>query len=157
MISKITQEALSNKELTLSLVYVVSVYICVISVSEIVWNSCHSDMSWHKKLYVIKTEAHTKRMEAENWENALADFHAKAAAIDFCHPDDLVTWQQSAPTSDKLKQINSSCQLNQQSGYGENQDSSPVLPGSLANPFWFSHFFTHHSTLKMSQILNRYW
>ena len=72
-------------------------------------------------------EACAKRIEYEHQENVLADFHVKAATTesikivahvdevpsasaknslslpDFCHPDVLVTWQQSAPESEKLK------------------------------------------------------
>ena len=37
---------------------------------------------------------------------------------DFCHPDVLVTWQESAPRSEKLRWVNNSCELNSQ-GYGQ--------------------------------------
>ena len=77
----------------------------------------------------IKIEAHTKRTKSEYQGNALAAFHAKAAATesvkivehmdeiystsaandplvpDFCHPDVLVTWQQSASKSKKQETI----------------------------------------------------
>lgn len=79
------------------------------------------------KIAVIKTEAPIKRTEPEHQGNAPSDLHAKgppkeSAKIvahvyevppasakydpslpDFCHPDVLITWQQSALDSEKLR------------------------------------------------------
>ena len=104
---------------------------------------------------------HTKRTEPEHQGNVLDDSCAKATAMesikivthvdairsasaknhpslpDFCHPDVLVTWQQSAPESEKLRWVNNGCKLNEWSGLLETQDGCLVLPGTLANPFVF--------------------
>ena len=140
-------------------------YRCVfICVPEIVWNSYKSDMSWHKILSVIIIEAHTKRTETEGEGNALADFDTKSTATDsikivtyvvwslmnevhsasakmtpllpdFCPSDILVTWQQSAPKSEKLKWANNGCKLNKQSGYKEPKMATWFFPAPWQLPF----------------------
>ena len=63
----------------------------------------------------------------------------------FHHPDDLVTWQQSAPESEKLRRVNEGCELNKESEPWETQDDCLILPGSQENLiFRFFYTFTQN-------------
>lgn len=103
------------------------------------------------EIAVIIIEVHTKRTKTEYWENAIADFHAKAEATEstknlahadevysasakndpllpgFCHPDILATWQQSIPESENLRWAKNGCKLNRKSGLRESQGSYLAL------------------------------
>lgn len=95
------------------------------------------------KIDIIQIEAHTKRSESEYEENIQAHFHAKVAATqsvktlvhvvkvqstsvetDPLLPHfwnlNVVTWQQSAPESEKLRWIKNGCKLNNP-GYGKSK------------------------------------
>lgn len=88
------------------------------------------------EIAVFKTEAFIKQTECEYQGNAPAYYHTRTEATesikivthvdevnsasakekkntpllsDFCHPDVLVTWQQSTPELEKLRQVNNGC------------------------------------------------
>ena len=120
------------------------------------------------EIAVFKIEAFIKQTECEYQGNALAYYHTKTEATEsikivihvdevhsasakkdpsmpnFCHTDVLVTWQQSAPVSDKLRRVNNGCKCNEQSGLWENQDIWPLgfsqLPGK---PHFLVFAFLH--------------
>lgn len=54
----------------------------------------------------------------------------------FCQADVLITWQQLAPESEKLRWANNGHKLNEQSGLWEAPDGCLVLPCSPANPIF---------------------
>lgn len=55
---------------------------------------------------------------------------------DFYHPDILVTWQQSAPESGKLKWVDNGCKLHKQLSLWETQPSHFILLGSWESPIF---------------------
>ena len=114
------------------------------------------------EIAVIKIEAHTKRAEPECQGNALDDFHAKIAATestkiaacvdevhsasakkkngpslpDFCCPDVLVTWKQSATESEKLRWVNNGCNSITSWDCGKLKTATWFVPASWKMPFF---------------------
>lgn len=142
-----------------------------------IWPHCSSAL-WS---CCPQIQTRTERAKPDDQGNAPADFHAEAAARESvkvvahvdkvhsaskkitsycqtCHPNVLVTWQQSAPESEKLGWANHGCKLNEQSGIWEAQEGPLVLPSPSANSiFWFLHSFPHYGMFKITQIINKLW
>lgn len=91
---------------------------------------------------------HTLNLSIRLWlmsmDSILFFFKNDSSVPDFCHSDVLVIWQQSAPKSDKSRWLNSGCELHEQSGLWETQDSHLILPRAFFPQFL--HFFIRRGT-----------
>lgn len=119
-------------------------------------------------LSVLKNEAHTKSTECirkcPSWFSCKGSSNknykdydtcgwspfcfckSDPSLPDFCHPDALVTCQQSASKSEKLRWANSGC--NYMNSWGKGNPRWPLGSSKLPGESQFSllHSFIHHST-----------